>query len=314
MPGRQLSRRGVLGLGLTAAVGLVAGLAGCAPASARLDRLRIAGGEPGGTYIRFARLLAEATVRAGVARSAEALETRGSVQNIELLANGDADLAMSLADSASGATGVAAIGRVYQNYLQCVVRADGDLRTADQLRGRRLSIGAVGSGTSATAGRALDALGIGGPGTELRQLGLTDAAAGLGDGAIDALLWSGGIPAPEIADLAATVPVRLIDLSEAIRPLNDRFDGVYQTTAVPAEVYGLAADVPTLGVSNLLLCRETMPADLAGRLVDVLIDDSRRLVPEPSAGVQYLTAPNLIDTSPAPLHPGAAAAYARRYG
>jgi hypothetical protein len=37
-------------------------------------------------------------------------------------------------------------------------------------------------------------------------------------------------------------------------------------------------------------------------------------VPAGSVGVQYLTAANLIDTSPVPLHPAAAARYRTRYG
>lgn len=312
--GRLLGRRELLlgagGLGLCA-------LVGCG-SDARDDvgSLRIACGEPGGTYIQFGQLLADALVGADIAADAEALTTDGSVENLRLLESGEAQLAMCLADSAAlSAWPPYAVGRVYQNYLQCFVPADSPIRTHADLAGATISIGAPGSGTAETSSRVLAALQVTGEGThaELVNLNLAVAADQLAGREIDVLMWSGGIPAPEIVGLQEQLDVRLIDLTDAITSVNAEQAGVFQHTIIPAEVYDQPADVGTLGVSNFLLCRPDLPDPVAAALVDLLIDNARDLVPEPSAGVQYLTPSSLIDTSPIELHPAAARRYVERH-
>lgn len=302
-----LSRRSLL-----LAAGATLALAACAPGADR--RLRMACGEPGGTYVQFGQLLADAIVAKGAATSMEVLTTDGSIENMTMLRDGDVDLAIALADSAASVpAGLVAIGRVYQNYLQCVVLVDGPVREAADLAGRRVSIGAPGSGTAYTATRVLDALGLTGDGgAMLEELNLADAVTALGDGEIAALFWSGGIPVPELDRLQDVAEVTLVEVAQALPTL--AVEDVYQSTIVPAGVYGLAEPMPTIGVSNLLLARADLAGDLAAGIVDVLVDDAPELVPEPSAGVQYLTPSNLIDTAPIPLHAAAADRYLERYG
>ncbi|MGO1975286.1 MAG: TAXI family TRAP transporter solute-binding subunit [Propionibacteriaceae bacterium] len=315
MLGSAISRRrALLGAG---GLGLAVGLGGCGTdAGEAVGSLRIACGEPGGTYIQFGQLLADALIGADIAVAAEALTTDGSVENLRLLESGEAHLGMCLADSAALSEWTPyAIGRVYQNYLQCFVPADSPIRTHADLVGTRISIGAPGSGTAGTSTRVLAALQLTGEGaaTELVNLNLAVAADQLAGREIDVLIWSGGIPAPEIVGLQEQIDVRLIDLTDAISLVNAQQAGVFQHTIIPAEVYDQPADVGTLGVSNFLLCRPDLPDEAAADLVDLLIDNARALVPEPSAGVQYLTPSSLIDTSPIELHPAAARRYVQRH-
>ncbi|QTX05853.1 TAXI family TRAP transporter solute-binding subunit [Agromyces archimandritae] len=347
------SRRAVLALGAAGlATSLAAALAGCAPAPAA-RRIRMACGEPGGTYIRFGQLLARAAVDAGIAADMRALPTEGSVENVELLRSGEAELAIALADTAAArADGIVAIGRVYQNYLQCIVREDSGIAAPAGLAGRRVSIGAPGSGTATMSLRAFAALGLapaggagetggadgariaagagqgaaasapgvtGGvqgaaasaPGTAvLLELGLADAVGALATGDIDAVMWSGGIPLPELSRLDGITRVRLLDLTAAVPAMNRDFGDAYAITAVPAGTYGLTEAVPAIGVSNFLLARPELPGELARAFVDLLLEEAPRLVPQPSIGLQYLTSSSLIDTAPIPSTPPPAAASA----
>lgn len=300
-------------LGAAAAASLVA-LAGCAPPSRAV--LRMACGEPGGTYIRFGELLRAALDRAGAPAALEVLETTGSRENLERVREGTADLAISLADSIGPEdSSLVAVGRVYQNYLQLIVRADAGITDVEQLRGRSVSIGAPLSGTALTARRVLTALGLDrGTSIEVEELRLDDAIAGVIDGSLGALFWSGGVPLPALATLATTVRVALLDLSPALPYLARQYPGVYRETVIPAGVYGLADNLPAIGVSNVLLTRPDLSGELVRAVVDRLIDDARSLVYEPSVGVQFLTLSNLIDTAGVPLHPAAAERYAQRYG
>ncbi|QAY59104.1 TAXI family TRAP transporter solute-binding subunit [Microbacterium protaetiae] len=312
MTGVLLSRRALL-LSLVGATAVV--LTGCGPGETPTN-MRMACGEPGGTYIRFGHLLGSAVVAEGVARSMTAVPTDGSIENIALLRAGDVDLAIALADSAAiDPHGLVSIGRVYQNYLQCIVPIGGPVTAAADLAGRTVSIGAPESGTAETSRRVLDALGLtsGEHAATVVELNLADAVTALQTGRIDALMWSGGIPVPELDRLDGVMPVTLVDLSGAMARLGAT-SPAYQPTVVPAGMYGLAEPMPTIGVPNFLLSRADLPDAIATALVDILIDDAVRLVPERSAGLQYLTPSSLIDTGAMPLHPAARRRYLERYG
>ncbi|MDQ1084097.1 MULTISPECIES: TAXI family TRAP transporter solute-binding subunit [Microbacterium] len=309
----SLTRRGFLWAGMAAGA---LGLAGCSPAPPR--RLILGCGEPGGSYLQFGELLSSVARDAGGVEIT-ALATEGSVENIALLGAGRVDLALSLADSAAVAAtrdDLVAIGRVYQNYLQCIVRSASGLTSLADLAGRVVSLGAPGSGAAATASRLLDAGGLSTAATPPVTIERTfrEAVVELEQGRIDAVFWSGGIPTPQIAELAARTSIRVLDTTSALPELLTGYPGAYAATTIPAGVYGADSPVPAIGVANLLLASSDLDDDLARRLVDVLIDDAARLVPAGSLGIQYLTPASLIDTVPVPLHPAAERRYRERYG
>lgn len=307
-----ITRRGFLAvLGGAGAVSLTA----CA-ASATTP-LVLACGEPGGSYLEFGELLAAAT-RSSSAASVSPRATEGSIDNLCLLGERRVDLALSLVDSAADVgRDVIAIGRVYQNYLQCIVRADAGISDLSDLSGRTVSLGAPGSGAAATARRVLDAAGLdpsGSAGPRTVERTFRGAVDDLAAGRIDAFFWSGGVPTPQISTLAQRVPVTVLDTTSALSVLTDRFPDVYAATTIPSRVYGATRAVPTIGVANLLLARADLGDDLARALVDALIDDAPTLVPADALGIQYLTPASLIDTAPIALHPAAERRYRERYG
>jgi uncharacterized protein len=307
-----LSRRALL-RGLLAAP-LVAGCDG-----ATADPLVLAAGEPGGFYVEFGELLAAALRSAGV--PVTVVGTGGSVQNIEQLRDGAAALGLALTDIAIAARNgeepfdapvpLQAIGRVYENYMQLVVRAEDPAASTADLAGRPVSLGAVGSGAAVFGDRLLAAAGI--AADETRRP-LRDAVAALEAGSADALLWSGGVPTPALAELAARRPVRLLPLAEHLPQLRARHGTVYGPVTVPAGAYGPAGPVPTVGVANLLVCSPDLPADTAAAVARTLVAAAPALVPESALGTQYLDQRSLIGTGDVPLHPGAAAAYRELHG
>ncbi len=269
--------------------------------------LRIAAGEPGGFYKEFAELLAAET-------TATVLSTTGSVENLTLVRTGKADLALTLADAASAAYAgrtpftttlpLRALGRVYENYMQLVVPADSPVRSVTDLAGTRVSLGAEGSGAALFGDRLLAASGIT---ADVDHHPLADAVAELAAGRVDAILWSGGVPTPALADLNRRRPIRLVDLTDQLPVLQAEYGAVYEHVAVPDGGYGHPVD--TIGVPNLLVSHRDLPEDTAAAVVRVLVTRASRLVPPQALGTQYLDQRSLIATAPVPMHPGAAAAY-----
>lgn len=314
---RPLTRRGALRAGLTAGLaGLVLpGAAACVPGPAA-DSLTVAGGESGGFYLEFATLLAASLQRHGVAHTASALETGGSLDNMDRLASGTATLAIALSDAAADRLGtqrMLALGKVYENYLHCLVRADSGIVGAADLAGRTVAVGDPRSGTSLTARRLLEAAGLAAAPSAV-QLGLNQGLAALRAGTAEALFWSGGVPTAAISAFAKATKVRLLDLSSLVPALRARFGAFYDRVLIREDSYEGVPATWTVGVANLLLCREDLAPDVARATVGLLLEHSGELVPAASRGVQYLSPETLISTAGVPLHPGAEEAYRAFHG
>jgi TRAP transporter TAXI family solute receptor len=308
-----VTRRGVL-LGT---LGLV--LAGCGAGGYHGPEraIGIAAGEHGGLYLDFAKLLGAQLEAAEPRLHGAAQQTGGSLDNLSRLGDGRADLALVLADAAQAAAqnlDLRAVGRVYENYLQLVVRADSTAHSVRDLSGRVLSLGAPGSGAALFGDRMLSRLRLS---ATVQHLPLAEAVQALEAGAIDALLWSGGVPTPSLAELDARVGVRLLPLADdggVLNQLRSAHGSVYEQVAVPPGVYRAPSEVQTVGVANLLVCRASLPDDVATAVVRVLAGRAAQLVPDQALGTQFLDTRSLIGTAGLPLHPGAAKAYRELHG
>ncbi|WP_120522320.1 TAXI family TRAP transporter solute-binding subunit [Arthrobacter celericrescens] len=323
---RRAALRTALRVGLSAGLALPA-LAACTPGGG-LQKITVAGGESGGFYLEFATLLAGALRREGVAGEAEPLVTGGSLENLELLRAGKATFAVALADAAAQtapaadtAEAMAAVGKVYENYVHCIVRQDNGIRSLGELAGRTVGTGETRSGTSLTARRILETFGAGAgreafskhPPAE-RSLGLNTGLAALRAGTVDALFWSGGVPTAAISALNEDLGLSFLDLSALIRPMRSRYGPFYDRVLIPQNSYAGAPGVWTVGVANLLLCRQDLGSRTVERTVELLVNHAAGLVPQTSAGVQFLSPDTLINTAGIPLHPAAERAYRRLHG
>lgn len=286
--------------------------------------LRLAGGEPGSVFQAFTHLLAQ-ELSAAAKVDCTVRQTSGSLANAELLRTSAADLALMMGDAArvtrSGPAPVespvaspvemCALGRVYEDYLQLVVRADSPVRTVADLTGKVVSVGSVGSGVSLTGQRVLDAAQVR---VQVRHYTLTDAATALAAGKTAALVWAGGVPTPVLATLATRVGIRMLRLDTLLPALRARYGPIYDQAMMPDGAYRGVPAVPTLGVADILMCRPDLPAHQAALVVRTLVRRADRMVPQEALGAQFLDIRSLIDTGEIPLHPGAADEYRRLHG
>ncbi|MCV9994274.1 TAXI family TRAP transporter solute-binding subunit [Paeniglutamicibacter sp. ZC-3] len=330
--GLHPSRRSVLRAAFAAGTIslLAAALASCV-SGPRRETIVVAGGEPGGFYLEFATLLAASLQRHQVARTATVNPTGGSLDNVAQLLSGEATLAVALADAASlegGPQGkhpgqIAALGKVYQNYVHAVVRKDGSITSLDDLAGRTVAVGMPGSGTSLITPRLFEVAGLksapagtpaAGRDVIVKALGLNDGVAALAAGEVDALFWSGGVPTAAIAQAHTESAFALLDLSSLLPGLRERYGAFYDKVLIPGDSYPGIDAVWTIGVANLLLCRTDLDAETVRQTVDLLVGHADELIPRSSVGVQFLSPDSLINTADVPLHPAAAQAYRKLHG
>jgi uncharacterized protein len=316
-PARPVSRRRVLrGAALLggSAVGLAAagGLAGCGWALSG-SALTLGTGGSQGVYYALGGALATAWQQdPGLTRRPTVRATAGSVDNLALLNSGAVDVAFSAADVADAQLArpcrpgreLRALARIYDDALQVVVPAGSPIHSVDDLRGRRVSIGATDSGVIVMADCLLAVAGLDtGRDLSASMLGIDESIAALRDGRIDAFFWSGGLPTGGVDQLAATQPIRLLDLAPQMPELRRRFP-VYDVGTVPAATYRIPEAVTTVFVRNYLLVAASMPDEMAQALVGGLFAASDQLVRANPAG-RAIDSRSAIGTQPVPLHPGA---------
>jgi hypothetical protein len=199
---------------------------------------------------------------------------------------------------------VAAIARVYDDYLHLVVPTSAGIDRLEELARRRVSLGPAGSGTALMAERVLDVAGLPVDALRVQRLGINESIAALQAGTLDAFFWSGGLPTTGVAELAARLPLGLVPLGGQSAPLRRRFGPVYRTAIVPPGVYALTRRVSTIAVANLLVCRADADRDGVRALTEALFtgrDAVARRVPQAEA----LDERSAIATFPLPLHAGA---------
>jgi TRAP transporter TAXI family solute receptor len=293
-----------------------AGGAGCAePAGG--GRISIATGNTTGVYYILGGGIASVLTDNVEGTEATAEATNASAENIRLVCAGDSDIGFSLADTAADAVegtagfegepqSIQALARIYSNITQVFVRADAGITSLADLAGKSVSTGSPNSGTEVIATRLLDVNDIASGDYEQLRLGLPESVQGMKDGAIDALVWSGGLPTGGITDLVTSMgdDVVLLPLDAELPKMQDAYGEAYTEGTVPADTYGLGEDVATIAVPNLLVVSDAMPEDVAEDVTRAIfenLDDLAQVHPE----AENISVDTATDTGPVPLHPGA---------
>lgn len=249
--------------------------------------------------------------------SATAEVTGASVENMGLIATGDADLAIGLADTVAQAysgTGrfegqqlpmVRGLASLYANMVQIVTLDGSGISSLEDLRGKRVSIGAPGSGTEVNAAAILEANGITYDDIEEQRLNFNETADALANGDIDAGFWSVGAPTSSILNLSTTNNIVILELTNAQLEAARAADPTFAVTTLAGGTYtGVDSDISVLGIPNVLVVSEEMSDDLAYAITRAMFENIADLqAVHPAAN--ETTVEFTIAATPVPLHPGA---------
>ncbi|MFN2409476.1 MAG: TAXI family TRAP transporter solute-binding subunit [Halomonas sp.] len=290
-------------------------LAVALPASAQ--QLAIATGGTGGVYYPIGGGFAEMINEHIEGAQATAEVTGASVENMGLIMRGEADLALVLADTAYQAyngsgdfeerqiENTRALASVYPNAVQLVTLADSDIESLEDLEGKRVSVGAPGSGTELNARALLEANGISYDDFTPQRLNFNETADAIRDGDIDAGFWSVGPPTSSIMNLATTRDIRLIGLSDEEVANAQEEEEVFAPYELEEGLYeGMDEAVQTIGIPNVLVVNSEMDEDLAYQLTQLLFENTDELIAvHPAAN--DTTVEFTMESTPVPLHPGA---------
>ena len=292
-------------------------------------KLRFVTGGESGTYYAFGSVIAQhATNNAG--NDVVGLVGNGSQSNVQELQDGNAELAFCQSDVmayAYNGTNIfeehgkvdcfSTVAALYMEQVQ-IVTVDPTIKTVADLEGKKVSVGAAGSGVYFNAKDILTAYGLGdvNENDEFTQINATyqsfgDSANDLKDGKIDAAFIVAGAPTTAVTDLATTKDVHLVSLDdEHIAKLLETSD-YYTKTVISKDVYGLDEDVTTVAVAAVILARNDVSEDAIYALTADIFDNAADLV---SSHAKYgeLSLEFGSSITSVPYHPGAAKYFAEK--
>jgi uncharacterized protein len=281
-------------------------------------RLSIVTGGTGGVYYPYGGGMAAVLTKhlQGVEATAEV--TAASVDNCKLVAAQKADLGFVMGDVGYDAfmgTGkfkeklpIRNLAVLYANFMHVVAQEGKGINTVADLKGKKVSTGAPGSGTEIKALRVLEAYGIN-PDKDITRdrLGASESAGALKDNKIDAYFWDGGLPTASILDLAATpgMKIKLLGHGEGVAKMTAKYGPVYFKGIIPKNTYpGIAVDTPVASVANLLICHEKLDPVLAYNILKTFFAYKPELVAVHKEAL-HLTLEAAVHGSPIPYLPGA---------
>ncbi|MBY0098660.1 TAXI family TRAP transporter solute-binding subunit [Mesobacillus maritimus] len=270
-------------------------------------------GGTGGTYYplggAFAKIVTDGT---GIDTTAET--TGASAENMQSIKDGKAEIAFTQTDIASYASegklmfegnavdNIQAIGTLYPETIQIVTTEKTGIKTVEDLKGKKVSIGAPGSGTAANAEQILEVHGLTLDDIQKQDLSFDESVSGIQDGNIDAAFVTAGTPTAAVEQLSATETVVIVPVeADKAEALIEKYP-YYTKDEVPSGTYKLGSAVPTVAVQAMLVVK----SDLSEQVVyDVTKSIFENLDQVTHAKAEQISADKALNGVGIDVHPGA---------
>jgi len=291
---------------------------GEAAAPAETVFVNIGTGGTAGTYFPLGGAFAEIWNNKIEGINATAQSTGASVANINLLKDGKVEVVIVQNDVAWYASRgevmfdgdkfeeIRGLATMYAEPLQ-IVTTDPEIKTVADLKGKKIAVGAIGSGVEANARQIIAAAGMDFENDiDAKFLSFSEASSGLKDKQVDAAFLTAGIPTAAIQDLSAQHEVTVVAIEGAVAEKLLTDYKFFTEFTVPANTYkGQTEDVQTLTVKSMLAVSSNLDEDLAYELTKQIYENHDRVVAAHNVG-KYIVAETANDGMSVELHAGAA--------
>ena len=261
--------------------------------------LNIGTGGTAGTYYPIGGAMAEILNKEIPGMSASAQSTGASVANVNMLGDGTIDLATVQNDIAYYAAhgtemfvdkkvdGLKGVASLYPETCQFVTLKSSGIKSLSELKGKRVAVGAAGSGVEANVRQILAAYGVSYDDSDAKFLSFAEGASALKDGNVDVAVLTAGYPTASVQDIAAQNPVRLLPVEEEVADALIAKYPFYTKTVIPAGVYaGDDEVVPSVSVMAMLVAGPTVNEELGYKVTKAIFSHLDRLQAVHAVGKQ----------------------------
>jgi TRAP transporter TAXI family solute receptor len=203
------------------------------------------------------------------------------------------------------------VGGLYAEAVQ-LVTMDPNIKSVADLRGKKVSIGAAGSGVYFNAMDVLAAAGLKEEDIIPQYQSFADSADSLKDGKIDAAFIVAGPPTPAITELCTSNAAYLVPIDGAVADALMASCPYYTVHAIPANTYpGQTEEVKTVTVKATLIVSASASEDDVYELTKAIFDNIDKITAAHAKGAE-LSIENATGGMTAPFHKGAAKYFAEK--
>ncbi len=301
-------------------VALLAALSFTAVASAA-TYMSVATGGTSGTYYAVGGALAAAVTKEGKIQCT-AETGNASVANANLIATKGIEIAFVQNDITYWAVNgqlmfqgkplknIRAVASLYPEHVQVVIAKDAGIKSINDLKGKRVGVGAPGSGVEGDVQAIFGVAGL--TYKDLKKADFLDFAATSSrfkDNQIDAGFVVAGFPTAAIMDLTTTKDVGLLNFDKAFLDKLHKQYPFFVASKIPGGTYkGIDKDTVTPAVMAILITHEDVPEQQIYDFVSSMFKNLDDIAAVHAKGKE-ITLKGALDGLTAPLHPGAAKFY-----
>ena len=246
--------------------------------------------------------------------------TGASAENVRLINKKEAELALVQSDTLDFAyngkesfkeklSSMQAVAVLYPEIIQVVVAADSPAKSIADLKGKKMGVGAPGSGTEANFRQLLDVYGMNKEDIKANYLSFSESAEQFKDKHIDAFIVTAGIPNSAIMDISSQHEIRILNIApDMVEKLASSYPFL-SAAKVPANTYkGLTQEVNTVAVNAVLIASSQLKEDVVYQLTKALFENQAKLASAHAKGAE-LSLPSAVKGVSIPFHPGAVKYY-----
>ena len=309
--GKRNSVKFAVALTALVCVMLAAGAAFAAP-----KQLTLATGGTAGTYYPLGGAIAQiVSTKTGLV-NITAQSTGASVENMNLIGAGDVDIAIVQNDIAHYAyngieffktknTNFSAMARIYPEIIQTVTRKESPINSVKDFKGKKISVGAPGSGNEANVRQITDVFGMTYKDFEAHFLSYAETGDHFKDKLIDAFMFTTGAPNSAIQDIATLTALKFVEIKGADRDLLMKKYPFFAAETIPANTYkGQPAAVETVAVQAILIVANNLPEDIVYAMTKAMFENKADIAQAHHKG-NSIDSKRALDGITVPVHPGA---------
>lgn len=279
--------------------------------------INIATGGTSGTYFPLGGAIADILNKNIPGCNASAQSTGAAVANVNLLQQGKVDIAFLQNDIAYYAAngtemfkdkqvkGLQGIATLYPETIQIVTLKNTGIKSVADFKGKRVAVGAAGSGTEANARQIMAAYGLTYDDVKVQYLSFGEASSALKDGNVDVAFVTAGHPTAAIQDIATQNDVVLVPMD------GDKADALikeypfYTKVTIKANTYNKQdADVDAVAVRCMLAVTDKMDEKTAYDVTKAIFGNLDRMKAAHSAA-NVISKDSALDGMSINLAPGA---------
>lgn len=298
---------------------------GCMPLAGAKTFITIGSGSTTGLYYPTAVGMAKIVNEANIDVRANARSTGASVFNCRAVGAGQLQMGISqnnIAYYAYNGTGVKAfegkpiknlrgLAVLYPETIQILARKDSGIKSVSDMKGKRVYVGDIGSGTEQDVKNLFGAFGMSLDDLKAPVRGSAGSAVGLlRDGQIDAMFYTVGLGASAITEAAQTAPIDIVSIKPAkIKQLHEKYPFYTQIT-IPGGTYpGIDQDATSVTLKAMLVTSSDVSEDAVYQFMNTVFNKKKKAfyndIQNPNLK-KYFTLDTALEGMSIPLHAGAA--------